>query len=123
MQKINVLMVCLGNICRSPTAHGVFRDLIDQAQLQQSISVDSAGTAGWHEGHSPDPRSQATAKQYGVDITDLQARPVTKEDFSLFDYILAMDTENLANLEALKPANFSGQLCLLLDFIETDLIS
>lgn len=112
---IKVLFVCLGNICRSPTAHGVFRKMVADAGLGDSILIDSAGTAAWHEGKSPDSRTVAHAAKRHYDLTDLRARQVTVDDFSNFDFILAMDKENLHNLRALMPKDFSGHLGLMLE--------
>ena len=115
---INVLFVCLGNICRSPTADGVFQKLVNDAGLNEKIKVDSAGTAGWHQGRAPDVRTVAAAKTRGYDLSVLRGRQVLKNDFSAFDYILAMDSENLHNLEVLKPDDFTGYLGLFLAFGE-----
>lgn len=113
---INVLFVCLGNICRSPTADGVFQRHVIDAGLSKRISVDSAGTANWHQGRAPDPRTIAAAKKRGVDLSVLRARPVIKTDFTKFDYILAMDAVNLHDLESIKPADYTGHLGLFLQF-------
>ena len=114
--SINVLFVCLGNICRSPTAHGVFEQLVRDAGLAQRISVDSAGTGDWHIGRGPDPRACQAALRKGVDISSLRARQVARDDFSRFDYVLAMDRANLAELERMKPQSFEGYLGLFLPF-------
>jgi protein-tyrosine phosphatase len=113
---IKVLFVCLGNICRSPTADGVLRHLIEQEKLEHVIHVDSAGTGDWHIGHAPDKRTIAAAKKRGYDLSFLRARLVEPNDFSEFDYILAMDNSNLANLKRMKPANYKGKLDLFLSF-------
>lgn len=113
---INVIFVCLGNICRSPTADGVLRKLVAEAGLQEKITVDSAGTADWHQGRGPDLRTLASAKKRGYDLSPLRARQVLSQDFSQFDYILAMDSVNLSDLQALRPQNFSGHLGLFLAF-------
>jgi len=102
---IRVLFVCLGNICRSPTAHGVLLGMLEEEGLSKQVSVDSAGTAGWHIGKSPDPRSQKAAQARGVDISGQRARQVSPEDFEIFDYILAMDRSNLEDLKALYADN------------------
>jgi len=112
----SVLFVCLGNICRSPTAHGVFRTKVADAGLANLIRVDSCGTGGWHIGASPDKRSMAAAESAGYDLSDLRARRVQRDDFGQFDYILAMDRQNLADLEQLCPPEYSGHLGLFLDF-------
>jgi protein-tyrosine phosphatase len=113
---LNVLFVCLGNICRSPTAHGVFAAMVERTGAGAQIRVDSAGTAAWHAGKAPDPRTTATARRRGVDLSALRARQVTGADFESFDMILAMDSANLAALQALQPATYPGHLGLLLDF-------
>lgn len=113
---VKVLMVCLGNICRSPTAEGVLRAELAKRGLADRVEVDSAGTAAWHVGKSPDPRSVAHAKKRAVDITTCKARQAVCEDFHLFDYILAMDKSNLHALEQLQPANSKATLALLLSF-------
>lgn len=100
---IRVLFVCLGNICRSPTAHGVLQQMVNQAGLADKVLVDSAGTAAWHIGKSPDSRSAAHAKQRGYDLSALRARQAVPADFDQFDYVLAMDKENLANLQDICP--------------------
>lgn len=116
MAKIKVLMVCLGNICRSPTAHGVLAHRIAQLGLEHLIEVDSAGTSAWHIDEAPDARSQAVAKKRGYDLSEQRGRQVSPEDFESFDFILAMDRENLHNLRRICPAGFSGHLGLFLDF-------
>ncbi|EAR62131.1 low molecular weight protein-tyrosine-phosphatase [Neptuniibacter caesariensis] len=115
---IKVLFVCLGNICRSPTADGVFRQVVEQRGLTEQIKVDSAGTAAYHVGNPPDHRSTLAAKKRGYDLSLLRARQAVVEDFTEFDYVLAMDHENLLNLKAIKPSNFTGHLGLFLDFAE-----
>lgn len=116
MSKISVLFVCLGNICRSPTAHAVFQSMVDSEGLSQHIRVDSAGTGDWHLGHAPDQRTSAVAAERGYDMSDLRSRLVEREDFNQFDYIIAMDSENLTNLHAMRPSDYSGQLDLFLDY-------
>lgn len=118
-EKVGVLFVCLGNICRSPTAHGVFlHKLRQQPDLAQRLTVDSAGTAAWHQGNPPDPRSRAIAARRGYDLSTLRARAVCSRDFDRYRYILAMDRQNLENLQALRPVHHQGHLGLLLDFAE-----
>lgn len=116
--SINVLFVCLGNICRSPTAHGIFQSMVDSHPSAHSIYVDSAGTGDWHIGAPPDSRAVSAAKQRGCDISGLRARQVTRQDFDQFDYILAMDAQNLLDLRAICPGNFKGTLCRFLDFAD-----
>lgn len=98
---IRVLFVCLGNICRSPTAHGVMLSRLSEEGLEDQVEVDSAGTASWHIGRAPDPRSQHAALMRGVDISELKARQVNDEDFHQYDYLLAMDSSNLKDLKAM----------------------
>ncbi len=97
-KDISVLFVCMGNICRSPTAEGVFRAIYQKSYSQLNIVIDSAGTIGYHQGESPDPRSVKAAKNRGYDLTSIRSRKVTPQDFKQFDYILAMDSDNVANL-------------------------
>ncbi|MEA3173628.1 MAG: low molecular weight protein-tyrosine phosphatase [Gammaproteobacteria bacterium] len=113
-------MVCLGNICRSPTAEGVLRHLLQQEAPQLPIEVDSAGTADYHVGDAPDRRSQRAALQRGIDISGLRGRQVAAEDFSRFDLILAMDEENLRELKLLKPANSRAELKLFMEYAPQD---
>ena len=110
-----VLFVCMGNICRSPTAHGIFRDLVREAGLDDAVEVDSAGTGAWHAGNPPDQRSMATAARRGCDISDLRARQVTVDDFDAFDHVIAMDSENMSNLRRLCPEGREGRLSMCLD--------
>lgn len=113
---VKVLFVCLGNICRSPTAHGVFQHLVTQAGLQRAIYVDSAGTGDWHVGRSPDKRATQAAKQRGYDLSPLRARQFSAEDLQVFDYVLAMDQENLQGILALKSQPQRGHVGLFLQF-------
>lgn len=114
--SVGVLFVCLGNICRSPTAHGVFLQHVQRLGLQERIRVDSAGTGDWHIGRAPDQRTAAAALQRGYDLSELRARQVSSDDFSQFEYILAMDAENLRNLQRMCPPDFTGELKLFLEF-------
>jgi protein-tyrosine phosphatase len=100
---MRVLMVCLGNICRSPTAEGVLRAKLHAAGLADRVEVDSAGTGDWHVGQPPDVRSQRHARRRGYDLSTLRARRVAEDDFHRFDLILAMDANNLADLRRLAP--------------------
>ena len=109
----SVLFVCLGNICRSPLAEAVLRDEARRQGLD--ITVDSAGTGDWHLGHAPDKRAQAVAAKNGLDIGALRARLVTPEDFRRFDHVVAMDSMNLADLEAMRPPDADATLSRLLD--------
>lgn len=114
--KVTVLFVCMGNICRSPTAHGVFQNLVDEQGLSDRILVDSAGTHSYHIGNPPDIRSQSTALARGVDLTGLQARQFKSGDFLDFDFLLAMDHDNLSNMVLLKPGKARARLDLMLDY-------
>jgi protein-tyrosine phosphatase len=104
---MRVLMVCLGNICRSPTAEAVLRAKLDAAGLGQRVAVDSAGTGDWHVGSPPDARSQRHAAKRGYDLSSLRGRQVAEADFHRFDLILAMDEDNLADLQRLAPEGHS----------------
>ncbi len=118
MSKTAILFVCLGNICRSPVAEGVFRQKIHDAGLVGEVTIDSAGTAAWHVGKSPDSRMIRAAATRGYDLTPLRARQAMARDFEEFDHIIAMDKENYANLEALRPAKAKAKLSLFLDYAE-----
>lgn len=114
--ELSVLFVCLGNICRSPTAEGVFRRLAQEAGLDGRIHIDSAGTGGYHIGAPPDARAMAAARARGVDLSGIRARKVTIEDFEAFDLILAMDEDNLLELREIAPEQTRARLALLLDY-------
>lgn len=111
-----VLFVCMGNICRSPTAHGVFLKLLQDEGEDLAVEVDSAGTHGYHVGSRPDPRSMEAALRRGYDLGMVRARQVEAEDFERFDLVLAMDSDNFANLERIAPAAHRGKLKLFLEF-------
>ncbi len=111
-----VLFVCTGNICRSPTAEGVFRHLAMVGNLHQHVDVDSAGTHAYHVGEAPDDRSMATAARRGYDLSELRARRFTTSDFVEFDYILAMDRNHLSILERSVPAEHRTKIAMFLDF-------
>ncbi|MFN3945203.1 MAG: low molecular weight protein-tyrosine-phosphatase [Allosphingosinicella sp.] len=111
-----VLFVCLGNICRSPLAEAALRR--EAERLGIAVEVDSAGTGDWHVGRPPDRRAIAVARDNGVDISGLRARQVRREDFRRFDLIVALDAQNLADLEDLRPADATADLSLLLDHVE-----
>ncbi len=113
---VKVLFVCLGNICRSPTAHGTFRKLVQDQNLGREISIDSAGTAPYHVGKAPDSRAQATARERGIDISDLRARQIKSSDFHEFDYILAMDRDNLEDLMSIRPSDSRANVALFLSY-------
>jgi|TARA_R110000796_G_scaffold208755_2_gene325078 protein-tyrosine phosphatase len=111
-----ILFVCLGNICRSPSAEGVFASCLQQSALAQQVQIDSAGTGGYHTGEPPDRRATAAALKRGYDLRAQRARAVADEDFSRFDLILAMDQSNLDNLRARAPANAKAQVGLFMAF-------
>ena len=115
-QPVKVLFVCMGNICRSPTAHGVFQSLVDEQGLGGSIQADSAGTHSYHIGSPPDLRSQAAARSHGIDLTGLRARRFVTNDFIEFDYLLGMDHANLADMLALKPDATAARVKLMLEY-------
>jgi len=114
--EMSVLFVCLGNICRSPTAEGVFRKLLEDAGLHERIAVDSAGTGSWHIGSPPDPRAAKAAAARGFDLSYIRARQVAVADFERFDLIVAMDQENLADLRSAAPTEGRARLSLLLEY-------
>jgi len=111
-----ILFVCLGNICRSPTAEAVFTRLRDEAGLSDRVHVDSCGTGDWHVGQAPDRRSIQAASARGYAMTHLRARQFTPADFNRFSHILAMDNANLQVLRTLCPDDYPGTLKRLLDF-------
>ena len=116
MSQIKVLFVCMGNICRSPTAEGVFNKLLQDKQLTDRFLIDSAGTHDYHIGKSPDGRAQQTAKQRGIDLSALQGRQVNNDDFDYFDHILAMDSDNAEILRNACPNELQHKIKLFLDF-------
>lgn len=113
---VRVLFVCMGNICRSPTAEGVFAALVRARKLSERIETDSAGTGAWHAGEAPDSRAQAMAKRHGIDISGQRARAVVAEDFERFDYICAMDRENLDHLLHACPKSLRDRVRLFCDY-------
>jgi len=115
---MKILFVCMGNICRSPTAHGLFLSLIRKEQLDKIIEVDSAGTHSWQSGNPPDLSSQKIAHKHGVDLGDLRARRVVKEDYDYYDYIVAMDKYNMANMLAECEQYNRHKLKLLLEYAD-----
>jgi protein-tyrosine phosphatase len=103
MKRISILFVCMGNICRSPLAEGIFTHLVEEAGLADRFSIDSAGTGSWHQGDPPDRRSISTARDHGIEISGQKARRIRAQDFGDFDLILAMDRNNVSALRALAP--------------------
>ncbi|NOR41106.1 MAG: low molecular weight phosphotyrosine protein phosphatase [Gammaproteobacteria bacterium] len=113
---VNILFVCMGNICRSPTAQGVFEFLVENEKLSDRIRIESAGTHAYHIGEKPDERASAAAMKRGVDLSTQKARRVTAEDFEEFDYVLAMDRSNYEDLEGICPPEHLPKLHLFLEF-------
>ncbi|PJI49856.1 MAG: protein-tyrosine-phosphatase [Pseudomonas sp.] len=118
---MKVLFVCLGNICRSPTAEGVFRHKVREAGLEQRVEIDSAGTGDWHVGKAPDARTRAAALRRGYDLSDLRARQVSVADFSRYDLVLAMDSANLRDLKHLRGSIGKAELDLFLRRYELEI--
>ncbi|MCL5425881.1 MAG: low molecular weight phosphotyrosine protein phosphatase, partial [Gammaproteobacteria bacterium] len=116
---MKVLFVCLGNICRSPTAEGVFRRALERAGMSNAVEVDSCGVGNWHVGKAPDQRAQQAAKRREIDLSGLRARQLSEQDFTEFDYVLGMDQDNLRAMRELKPADSRAHTGLFLDFAGT----
>ena len=114
--KIRVLMVCLGNICRSPTAEAMLRKKVHEAGLDARVEVDSAGTADYHVDSPPDRRAIAHGERRGLALARLRGRQVGRADFDRFDFILAMDEDNLANLRRIRPAGSRAKVALLMSY-------
>jgi len=115
-QKISILFVCMGNICRSPTAEGVFRHYVQEAGLAERIETDSAGTHAYHSNEPADRRAQAAAERRGFSLADIRARRVQANDFERFDYVLAMDNDNLDLLKEQADPEQYDKLRLFLEF-------
>lgn len=118
--KISVLFVCMGNICRSPTAEGAFRHFVNEAGIADQIEVDSAGTHAYHVGEPPDRRAIAAAERRGISLAEIFARRVSSDDFERFDYIIAMDGDNLARLREQSPAEHESKVQLFLSYAPGD---
>tara|TARA_Y100000588_G_scaffold350395_1_gene401517 strand:- start:210 stop:707 length:498 start_codon:yes stop_codon:yes gene_type:complete len=116
--KHKILFVCTGNICRSPSAEGVFRDIVNEQKLSQYFYIDSCGTHGYHTGQSPDSRSQYAALKRGIDISQQIARTIEQNDFSRFDYIIAMDNYNLSFLKSMAGESDLNKIHLFLEYDE-----
>jgi len=116
--SVSILFVCMGNICRSPTAEGVFRHKVLDAGLEDKIHIDSAGTIAYHVGHPPDPRAQKAALKRGFDLSSQRARKVTSSDFEAFDFVLAMDSDNHYELEVICPPGYEDRLHMFLKFAQ-----
>jgi len=115
MSTPSILFVCLGNICRSPLAEAAFRKAADEAGLE--VHVASAGTAGYHVGEAPDPRTIAEARQRGVDVTGYRGRQLAAQDFHDFDYIFGMDRSNMADIARVDPGDGRARVAMLLDIV------
>jgi protein-tyrosine phosphatase len=113
---IRVLFVCLGNICRSPTAEGVFRHMLCESKLENKVDVDSAGTLGYHVGEAPDQRAQRAAARRGYNISDIRSRKIAQQDLDYFDLILAMDRNSLESLRLLCRPEQTKRLGLFMDY-------
>lgn len=113
---VAVLFVCMGNICRSPMAEGAFRNVVSQANLNENITIDSAGTIGYHAGSPPDPRAIKTSRRNGVNISAQRSRKVRDSDFADFDYILAMDNDNYRDLIDRCPPEFQSRISMFLSY-------
>lgn len=116
MSQIKVLFVCMGNICRSPTAEGVFTHLVEQQGTRERFLIDSAGTHAYHVGEQPDTRAQQTARQRGIDLSYIRARKFSHNDFDMFDHILAMDIDNFEILLDACPPEHRDKIKLFLDY-------
>jgi protein-tyrosine phosphatase len=120
MNSIAVCFVCLGNICRSPSAEAVMRDLVERARLADRIVIDSAGTGDWHIGEPPDERAQKAAKKRGYDLSKLRGRQVAAADFARFDLFIVMDDANAVALTAVCPPEHRDKIRLLMEFATRD---
>lgn len=116
MTSTRILFVCLGNICRSPTAEAVLRELLTREAPDLSVEIDSAGIGDWHIGEPPDQRAMAAARRRGLDMSRLRARQIASEDFARFDFILAMDRANLSDLRRRAPTQYRERVRLFLEF-------
>ena len=116
MAKKSILFVCLGNICRSPLAEGVFRSVLAERGMADDFVIDSAGMGDWHAGQAPDHRAIAVARANGLDISGQQARAITESDFERFDLILGMDRKNIRELREIAPDAFRDKIQLFLDY-------
>lgn len=116
MEKIKVLFVCMGNICRSPTAEGVFTKMVTDKKLSHYFAIDSAGTHAYHVGKPPDDRAQQAARRRGVELQNLRARKVHSSDFEYFDYLLVMDDDNYAIVMESCPFEHRGKVKYFLDY-------
>lgn len=116
IQQVGVLFVCLGNICRSPSAQGIFEYHVEKAGLRDKFLIDSCGTAPFNVGKRPDPRALEATKRYGYDISQQIARQIADDDYEKFNYIVPMDRKNLMSLTAWKPQHFRGEIELFMQY-------
>ena len=116
MNKVNVLFVCMGNICRSPSAQGVFEKYVDDNGLKSQFSIDSAGTHSYHVGGKPDSRSTQAALERGIDIAHQRARRISQADFENFDYIVVMDNDNHMNVKMICPKQYQNKIHKMMSF-------
>ena len=116
MNMINILFVCMGNICRSPSAEGFFIHALQNSDVRDQVSTDSAGTHGYHVGHAPDSRAVSTALNFDVDISQLRARKVSASDFNDYDLIIAMDRNNFEDLQLIQPAGSKASLTMMMQY-------
>jgi len=123
MKPVAICFVCLGNICRSPTAEAVMRAQVEAAGLSEWIAIDSAGTGDWHVGEAPDHRAQTAAGRRGYDLSALRARQIAAPDFERFDLVLAMDAANLDRLRELCPPALRSRVRLLMEFASAGRVS
>jgi len=117
---VKVLFVCMGNICRSPTAEGVFQHMVKQINAENKIIIDSAGTHAYHISNPPDVRAQEAALKRNIDLSELRARKVSKEDFEKFDYVIAMDESNKDDLFSICPPKYRDRIHLFLNFSDCE---
>ncbi len=116
-ERVRILFVCMGNICRSPTAHAVLRQRLDATGLGDRIAIDSAGTHGFHVGRGPDRRAEEAARARGYAMADLRARQIEAEDLATYDYVIAMDEANLEDVQRLADRASRARVARLLDFL------
>ncbi|MFT5504323.1 MAG: protein-tyrosine phosphatase [Gammaproteobacteria bacterium] len=114
--KQKILFVCMGNICRSPTAQGIFENKVNHDGLSDQFNIDSSGTHSYHTGNLPDSRSSATALKNGIDLSSQRSRQIEQQDFEIFDYIVAMDRSNYAELCALAPENHRIKVVMMMSY-------
>jgi protein-tyrosine phosphatase len=120
IERIGVLFVCLGNICRSPSAQGIFQHQVNKAGLSDNFLIDSCGTAPFNVGKSPDPRTLEATAKFGYNISDQIARQISANDYETFDYIIPMDRKNMMSLTAWQPADYNGEIKLFMHYHENN---